>query len=174
MKHSTKHMILAALCLAIAFILPTVTGQAINKIWCPMHIAIFLCAYITDRKWGVLVGFSAPLLRGLLFGMPPLFPTGIAMAFELATYGFLSGLLNEKLPKKNGTIYVSLLCAMICGRVVWGLVSWALYTLVGNPFTWKVFITGALLTAWPGIILQIAVIPLLVMSLRKAKLIDHG
>lgn len=167
-------MILAALCLAIALILPTITGPAINKIWCPMHIAIFLCAYITNKRWGAIVGLTAPLLRGILFGMPPLFPTGIAMAFELATYGFICGLLNEKLPKKDSNIYVSLIVAMICGRIVWGLVSWLLYTIVGNPFTWKVFVSGALLTAWPGIILQIVVIPILIMALRKAKLIDYS
>ena len=167
-------MILAALCLAIAFILPTITGPAINKIWCPMHIAIFLCAYITDKKWGALVGFIAPLLRGLLFGMPPLFPTAIAMAFELATYGFICGLINEKLKKNNKTIYISLIIAMLAGRLVWGVVSWILYTAVGNPFTVELFLAGAFITAWPGIVLQIILIPIIVMALRKAKLIDHG
>ena len=174
MKHSTKHILLAALCLAIAFILPTLTGMAINKVWSPMHIAIFICAYVTDRKLGALTGFIAPIARGLLFGMPPLFPTAIAMAFELATYGYICGLLNVKLPKSNKNIYVSLITAMIIGRIVWGLISWVLYTLMGNPFTWKIFIAGALLNAWPGIVLQIIVIPVLIMALRKAKVIDHG
>ncbi len=57
----------------------------------PMHIPVLLCGLICGWKYGILVGFILPLLRHTIFGMPILFPTGIAMAFELATYGFVIG-----------------------------------------------------------------------------------
>ena len=42
-------------------------------------------------------GFILPFLRSVTFGMPPLFPTAITMAFELATYGLVIGLIMDVL-----------------------------------------------------------------------------
>ena len=49
---------------------------------------------------------------------------GLAMAFELAVYGLIAGLLYSKLPKKISTIYLTLIAAMLCGRLVWGVASY--------------------------------------------------
>ena len=86
----------AALFLAIALVLPFLTGQIpeIGRALSPMHIPVLLCGFTCGWPWGLAVGFIAPLLRGLLFGMPVLFPSGVAMAFELAVYGAVSGYLR--------------------------------------------------------------------------------
>ena len=117
------------------------------------------------------MGFVAPLLRYFLFGMPPLMPTGWAMAFELLTYGLVAGLLYKALPKKTINIYLSLIISMIAGRVVWGVVRLIIAGVVSTPFTWQMFIGGAVLEAIPGIILHIILIPVIVLALKKAKLI---
>lgn len=104
-----------------------------------------------------------------MFGMPPLMPTGLCMAFELAAYGACTGLLYGRLPKNMISVYVSLIGAMVIGRVVWGLVCVPVYGIMGNVFSVQVFLAGALLNAIPGIILQIAVIPVIIMTLKKAK-----
>ena len=106
-----------------------------------------------------------------MFGMPPMMPVAAAMAFELAAYGAITGILYEKLEKNMVSIYVSLIGAMIGGRIVWGVVSMVLYGIMGNAFSVKIFLSGALLKAVPGIVLQIVLIPVIIVALRKAKVI---
>ena len=162
----------AALFLALAMVLPFVTGQIpeIGKSLCPMHIPALLCGFLCGWPWGLAVGFIAPLLRSVIFGMPAMFPGAVAMAFELAVYGGLSGLLYSLLPKKKGSVYITLLIAMVAGRVVWGIVRLILAGLSGSSFTWALFLAGAVTTAIPGIILQLVLIPVLVMVLERAGL----
>jgi len=165
----------SALFLALAMILPFLTGQIpqIGQMLSPMHIPVLLCGYVCGGAWGLAVGAIAPLLRSLLFGMPKLFPSAIAMCFELATYGLVSGLLYRALPRKTSSVYVTLICSMICGRLVWGVARYLLAKIAGIEFTLKMFIAGALTTAIPGIILHIVLIPLIVIALQKAKLISR-
>ena len=162
----------SALFLAIALVLPLLTGQIpeIGKSLCPMHIPVLLCGFLCGWPWGLAVGFIAPLLRSVIFGMPVMFPGAVAMAFELAVYGCVSGLLYKLLPKTKVNLYVTLIVAMIAGRVVWGIVRLILAGLSGNGFTWAMFISGAITTAIPGIILHIILIPILVMVLERAGL----
>ena len=137
-----------------------------------MHIPVLLCGFVCGWPYGLIVGFILPVFRSTLFGMPPMYPTAIAMAFELATYGCISGLMHKLLPKKNGFIYVSLIISMLCGRIVWGVVSFILYGLSNTSFTWEVFMAGAFINAIPGIVIQIIVVPLIVVALSKAKVIE--
>lgn len=93
------------------------------------------------------------------------------MSFELAGYGLFSGLLYRLLPKKTVNIYVSLIGAMILGRIVWGIAMVVISGVTGSAFTWSAFMAGALLNAIPGIILHIVLIPILVMALKRAKVL---
>jgi thiamine transporter ThiT len=172
-KFSTKNLVLSGLFLALCMLLPFITGQipAIGKALLPMHIPVLLCGFICGAPYGVIVGFIAPLLRNLLFQFPPM-PTAATMAFELAAYGLLAGLLYKALPKKPLFVYVSLLLSMIGGRLVWGLASLIIYGLSGASFTWELFMGGALLNAIPGIIAQIVLIPVIIMALRKGRLLQ--
>ena len=99
---------------------------------CPMHIPALLCGFVCGWGWGLAVGFIAPLLRSVLFGMPDMFPTAVSMAFELAAYGLFSGLLYQLLPKKRSNIYVSLILAMLGGRIVWGIAMTIISGVTGN------------------------------------------
>lgn len=168
-QKSLRRLILAALFLALAFVLPFLTGQIpqIGSALCPMHIPALLCGFFCGPWYGLAVGAAAPLLRSLIYGMPPLMPTGIAMCFELAAYGFVAGLLYKVLPKKNGYIYVSLISAMLAGRVVWGIARVVLAGLTHSEFVWSAFLAGAFVNAVPGIILHILLVPTLVMALKK-------
>ena len=167
----TRKLTYAALFLALALVLPFLTGQIpeIGKMLSPMHIPVLLCGFLCGWPWGLAVGFIAPLLRSVLFGVPVMFPGAVAMAFELAVYGALSGLLYSILPRKTRSIYVTLIVSMIAGRVVWGIVRWILAGLSGSSFTWELFIAGAVTNAVPGIILHIVLIPVLVIVLERAR-----
>lgn len=174
-KH-IKNLVVAALMLALAYILPNFTGNIpqFGSMLLPMHLPVLLCGFLCGGPWGAAVGFIAPLMRSAILGMPPMFPTAISMAFELAAYGFLTGVLYKRLPKTPVGIYASLIGAMLIGRVVWGIVR-ALLTLSGNStFSFAAFIAGAFTTAIPGIILQLIAIPALVLALQKAKLVPQA
>lgn len=165
-------MILAALFLALSYVMPFLTGQIpeIGAKLCPLHIPVLLCGFVCGWKWGLTVGFIAPLFRSLLTGgFPPMFPTAVCMAFELATYGALTGLLHRILPQKKAYIYCSLVCAMIAGRLLWGVAMFICMGINGGTFTFAAFIAGAFTNAIPGIILQLAIIPLIVMLLENKK-----
>ena len=166
-------MAYAAVCLALCMVLPFLTGQIpqIGSALSPMHIPVLLAGFLCGPWWAMAVGLTVPLLRHSWLGMPPLV-TAIAMSFELAAYGLFSGLLYRLLPKKAVNIYVSLIGAMFLGRVVWGIAMVVISGVTGSAFTWSAFMAGALLNAVPGIILHIVLIPILVLALKRAKVLD--
>lgn len=165
-------MIYAALFLVLAYVMPFLTGQIpeIGAKLCPMHIPVLLCGFICSWQWGLTVGFAAPLLRSLALGMPPIFPTAVCMAFELASYGTAAGLLHRFLPKRKPYIYLSLTVSMIIGRLVWGCAMLACMGLKGGNFTLAAFFSGAVLGALPGIIVQVILVPILVIMLDNPKI----
>lgn len=171
-RRAIRRLVFSALCLTLCLVLPFLTGQIpqIGGMLCPMHIPVLLAGFLCGPWWAMAVGFAAPALRWLLFSMPPLMPTGLAMTFELAVYGFISGVLHRLLPDNTRSVYISLCAAMLSGRVVWGVASIFIYAASGQPFTWPIFFAGAFLNAIPGIVLHIAVIPVLVLALKKAAL----
>jgi len=168
-------MVLAALFLALAFVLPFLTGQIpeIGSMLCPMHIPVLLCGFVCGWPWGLAVGVVAPILRSVTLGMPPMFPTAVCMAAELAAYGAVSGLMYKLLPRKKLSIYASLLIAMVMGRLVWGAAMFACMGISGGSFGFAAFLAGAVTNAVPGIILQVVLIPVVVMILEKLKLLKY-
>lgn len=174
MNKTTKNLTLSAMFLAIGMVLPFVTGQIqqIGNMLLPMHLPVFLCGLICGWQYGAIVGFVLPLLRFVTFGMPPLFPTATAMAFELATYGLVAGLLYGRSRWQCVfALYRSLIVAMLAGRIVWGAVQIVLLGLSGSSFTWQAFMAGAFLNAIPGIIVQLTLIPALMVALNKTGLV---
>jgi LytS/YehU family sensor histidine kinase len=166
-------MVSAALFLALAYVLPFLTGQIpeIGSMLCPMHIPVLLCGFVCGPWWGAAVGLAAPLFRSVTMGMPPLFPTAACMAAELAVYGLAAGWLHRLLPARRVFLYVSLLSAMVLGRLVWG---GAMLLAVGvRGFGLSAFFAGAVLNALPGIVLQIVLVPILVILLDNPKILKR-
>lgn len=171
-RNDIKKLTLSAMFLALAFVMPFLTGQLpqIGSMLCPLHIPVLLCGFFCGATWGLGVGFIAPILRSFTLGMPQMFPTAFCMAFELAAYGFVSGWLHNKLPKKKISVYASLLGAMIIGRLVWGIVMFVCMGLSASKFGFTAFLAGAFFNAIPGIVLQIIVIPILVITLENDRM----
>ena len=171
-KDNLRRLILAAVFLAIGTVLPTLTGQIkeIGDSLLPMHIPVMLCGLLCGMGYGLTVGLIMPFLRALTFGMPPLYPNAVWMALELAAYGFVIGLLYRRSKKKN-TFYLCacLLCAMIAGRIVWGIAKATLLGMDGRTFTVNAFIVGGVIDALPGIILQFILSPIVMNLINKIK-----
>lgn len=174
MRKNIRNLVLSGLFMALGYIMPffTMQIQAFGSMLLPMHIPVLLCGFICGAPYGLIVGFITPLLRSVITSMPPIYPIALAMAFELAAYGFLAGLLYKILPKKPLLVYVDLILAMIGGRIVWGIASLVLFAIKGNAFTLALFLNGAFVNALPGIIVQIVLIPLIILALQKANLMQ--
>lgn len=170
-----KNLTLAAMFLALGLVLPFFTGQVpqIGNMLLPMHIPVLLCGLICGWRYGGLVGVILPLLRYALFGMPVIFPTGIAMSFELLTYGAVIGYLYAHSRWQCvRALYRCMIAAMIAGRIVWGIVEIALLGIGGSGgFTVQMFLAGAFLNAVPGIILQFVLIPSVMIALNRTGLV---
>ncbi|MBQ2190872.1 MAG: ECF transporter S component, partial [Clostridia bacterium] len=69
--------------------------------------------------------------------------------------------------KKLVAVLVSLILAMILGRLVWGGVMWLIMNVNGKGFTIEQFLAGAVLNAIPGIIIQIVLVPTIMMTLDR-------
>ena len=174
-QNSTLNMVLSAMFIGIGLVLPFVTGQIpeIGKALSPMHIPVYLCGFICGWPYGLIVGFILPLLRSVIFHMPALYPDAVGMAFELATYGFVTGvvygILKNTSIQKLVSIYVTLVIAMLCGRVVWGIARLILLGIQGTAFTFEMFLAGAFIKAVPGIIVHLLLIPPIVFALERTK-----
>lgn len=169
-----KNMIISALFMGIGLVLPLLTGQIrqFGNMLLPMHIPVLLCGLICGWQYGLAVGFILPLMRSMIFGMPVMYPMAIAMSFELATYGFVTGFLySHSKWQCVKSVYRCMIAAMISGRIVWGLAEVILLGVGANGFTFQAFIAGAFLNAIPGIIIQLALIPAIMVALNRAKLV---
>jgi len=176
-SNNVKQLALSAMFVAIGLVLPFFTGQIpqIGKMMLPMHIPVLLCGLICDWKYGAVVGFTTPLLRSIVFGMPILYPTAVVMAVELMTYGLVIGFLYGRSRWKCIiALYRCLIIAMISGRIVKALTEIVLLGVGENGFSYQAFIAGAFLNAIPGIVIQLVLIPTIMVLLNRTGLVPFG
>lgn len=175
-KHNViRKMTFSAMFIALAFVLPFLTANIpeIGQALCPMHIPVILCGFICGWQYGLAVGYVSPLMRSFIMHAPPVM-SAIPMAFELAAYGAIAGLMYKLLPKKAPFMYVDLLVSMIAGRLVWGTVKFFMAGLDVSAFGLSAFWAGAVMGSIPGIIVQIVLIPAIVYALSRAGLMLNG
>lgn len=170
---SIKKICVTAISIALCVILPILFHMAgLGSTFAPMHIPALLCGLICGGWYGVGCGIIGPVLSSILTGMPA--PTiMISMVPELITYGVVSGLMMRivRTGKLGADLYISLVTAMLAGRIVAGIAKALFYMTTGEAFTFAIWISGHFVTAMPGIICHLIVIPILMAALYRAKLI---
>lgn len=168
---SVKKLVFTAACTALCVVLPMAFHAIPNggSVFLPMHIPVLLCGLICGWLYGGVCGLLGPLLSSLLTGMPPaaVLP---AMMVECATYGLVSGMMMKYVRVGRGTtdLYISLVSAMVLGRVVSGFAKALIFNPGISPFAW---VTTSLVTGIPGIIVQLLLMPLVVFTLTRARVI---
>ena len=168
MKSTTKKLVSCALCIAIGVLLPMAFHVIPNagSIFLPMHIPVLICGLFCGTPYGLACGIITPFLSSVTTGMPPamMLPQ---MMIELAVYGLVAGLCSKYIPQENemSKLYMSLIIAMLAGRIVNGFVN--TFILSTQGYTLSVFMTASFITCLPGIILQLIVVPILVRILNK-------
>ncbi len=177
-KSAALRLCTAAMCLAAGILLPQLfhlPGVSISgQIFLPMHLPVFLCGLLCGWSWGAAVGVVLPLISSAITSMPVMYPTGFSMMGELCAYGAICGILYRKVfSSKKGMlpIYFSMLPAMLAGRLVAGLIKWILLMGSENPLTMHAFLASSFVTAWPGIIIQLILIPAIMLALQKSGIV---
>ena len=167
-----KKSILTAVCIALCVVLPQAFHAIPNagSVYLPMHIPVLLCGLICGAPYGLLCGLAGPALSHLFTGMPPI---GMlpSMLVECAVYGFAAGaMMKIKTKRLYPDLYLSLVVAMIAGRIVSGIAK----ALIFSPgMALSAWVTASFVTALPGISIQLVLLPAVVHSLMKAKLIPY-
>lgn len=171
---SVKKSIITAVCIALCIVLPQAFHAIPNAggVYLPMHIPVLLCGLICTWQYGLLCGIVGPILSALFTGMPPvaILPS---MIVELAVYGAVSSLMMAAVKTKHAYVdmYISLIIAMIAGRVVSGVAKALIFS--AGEYSMTAWVTGSFVVSFPGIIIQLVLIPTIVFALMKAKLIPQ-
>ena len=164
---AVKRTVLAALCAALCVVLPIAVHSIPNAgaVILPMHIPVLICGMVCGWPYGFVCGLLGPLLSSLLTGMPDaaILP---AMMVECAVYGMVTGILLKYIWTKNTQLdlYIVLVVAMIAGRVVSGITKALIFT---PGLTMSAWIASGFVTALPGIVIQLALVPQVVCLLMK-------
>ncbi len=167
-----KRLCIAAICVALCYVLPIAFHAVPNAgtVFLPMHIPVLLCGLVCGWPYGFACGLLGPFLSSFT-GMPPLaiLPS---MMVECAAYGCVSGLGMHFVRTRStaADLYISLLAAMILGRVVSGLAKSLIFSPGTAPFAW---VTTSLVAGIPGICIQLLILPAVVLALSKARLIPE-
>ena len=175
---SVKRACICAICMALCYVLPLAFHAfGVGELFLPMHIPVLLCGMICGWAYGAFCGIAAPILSCALSGMPS--ATGlISMVPELCCYGLISGLVLRFVHTKNSyaDLYIALVIAMLIGRVAGGAAK-ALFYLSGmsamTEFSFSLLAASYFVESLPGIAVQLIILPTLVFTLMKAKLIPE-
>lgn len=156
----------SGLLIAFGILLPQafhVFGQSAGMTFLPIQIPILLAGLVLGPLYGGIVGIMVPVLSCILTGMPPV-PKVYFMLFELSMYGIVTGLLIRKM-----NVYISLLGAMLAGRILYGLaLAGGVYVLgIHAPFMNAAAFWGGIISGIPGMFIQIMVLPILYMVLKR-------
>ena len=172
MNNTTKQLVLTALFIAIGVVLPQAFHAIPNagSIFLPMHIPVLISGFAVGPLFGACCGLLTPILSHLLFSMPPA-PVLGQMICELTVYGLATGLFSKLLKIENLTLktYAVLILSMICGRLTYGVLNALIFK--AGAYSMQAWISAAFVTALPGIVIQLVLIPILVIRLKKANLI---
>lgn len=165
-KNTTQEIVLGGLLLASGVILPMVFhlfGMT-GPIFLPMHIPVLIAGFLLSPQLALIVGIMTPLLSSMFTGMPVMFPIGMIMAVELGVYALAASVSVRKL---NMPTIPSLLAAMVTGRIAAGITVALLVQLFGIKMNALLYLKAAVVTGIPGILIQLAVVPILVIAIKK-------
>jgi hypothetical protein len=167
-----KQSIITAVSIALCVVLPLAfhsIPQA-GLIYCPMHIPVLICGLVCDWQFGLACGIIGPVVSSVITGMPSIVDLP-SMMIELVIYGVVCALIMKVVHTKKlyVDLYLSLVVAMLLGRVVAGIVKALIFAR--GSMTVTTWATTYFVTCLPGIIIQLVLIPSIYFALEKANLI---
>lgn len=165
-RGKTYQIVLAGILVAMGVLLPLFTAHAFGipgTVLLPMHIPVFLMGFLCGPKFGAVGGVVIPILSSVLTGMPVAFPMLPIMIGELSVYGGISGFLYKKI---GLAIYPSLIIAMCCGKLTYGLI-FSMLLFMNDGKLQALSMSGAILQGIPGIVIQLIFVPAILVAIKK-------
>ena len=158
----------AFLCLCLGVALPALVRMRSGwePVLLPAQLCVLLCGLLCGPAYGLACGALCQVASHLVFGVPGLgaLPVGICLC---AMYGFLAGLLVCLL--RSGwnwvNVYAALIGAVLLGRGVEGLLNAFLFR--PGAYSWWIWAWESFVIPLPGLIIQLAVLPVAVLALWK-------
>lgn len=169
-----RKSIITAICMALCVVLPLAFHLIPDggTLFSPMHLPVFLCGLVCGWQYGLLCGLLGPVLSSFITGMPGIgyLPT---MMIELALYGLVCGLMIKLVHtgKKTTDIYISLLTAMVIGRILTGIIR--AFVFAPGSLSIQIWATSYFVSCLPGIIVQLVLLPILYHALERANLLPE-
>ena len=165
-KTNVAKLVFGGLLVALGILLPQafhIFGTSGGGMFLPIHIPVLMAGMILGPYYGGAIGLLVPILSFLLTGMPPV-PKVYFMLVELITYGIVVGVMIRR-----SNVYISLLVAMISGRILYGcaLILGVKLLHFTAPFANLAAFISGIVTGIPGILLQFLILPILYKALRK-------
>lgn len=170
---SSKRVTLCAVCIALCYVLPIAFHSVgLGSVLSPMHIPVLLCGLLCGGGAGFLCGLIGPVLSSLLSGMPPVLML-VRMIPELCVYGLTAGFSMKHLRTGSNAkdVYISLIAAMVAGRIVGGIATAVFFAVTSGVYSVALWFTSYFIESVPGIVTHLVLVPVLVFSLQKARLI---
>ena len=159
----TKYYIFSSVFTLLAVSVPWVLHQfnLLGPQFLPMQIFVLVAGFLFGWRTGLLVGIISPIISYSLTHLPvmAILPQ---VVLELAVYGLAIGVLSQK----NVNIWISLVSAMILGRLA--------RILFISVFASQMDALEFIKISLPGIILQIILIPVAVYFIQKFLEMKNG
>lgn len=131
-------------------------GAAVGQTFLPMHLSVILVGLVAGPAVGLVSGALAPLASFALSGMPVV-TTLPFMVVELAAYGLVAGLVRSvRMPA-----VLRVLAAQVGGRVVLTVATLLAASLLSSPASAAAIWTTTLVAGLPGVVIQLALLPVL-------------
>jgi hypothetical protein len=149
-----RSYIFQILFITIAVFLPVLahlTGAPV-RILLPMHWAVILAGLIYGWRGGAISGLLAPIVSYMISGFP-LPGILMQMTIELFAYGFITGLLREKL---RSNAFISVAAALIAGRIFFIISVAAMGVIPGGYIE---YFTNSLIPGSAAAAIQILTLP---------------
>lgn len=169
MKANTRQITLIALFIALCLLVPMLFHLVgLGKMFLPMFLPILMAGFLIKFPTATLVGLLGPWISALVTGMPPLFPTAISMSVEGSVTSGLASYLyhNKRLPL--WLCIISPVIAQRAARIVMLLLILPLFGLPAKALSFADFVY-----TFPGVLLQLIFVPLVLKMLWKTKLMER-
>ena len=163
----TRELAYCGLFGAAALLLPVLFHLVrLGHVFMPMYLPLVTLAFFVGPLPAALTAAITPPLSGAMTGMPPFFPpVAVWMAIELAIMSALIAAVRARRPRANE--WLVLVPVLLLGRAIHVGLVYATSLALELPAG---FMAGlSLVSGWPGIILMIAVVPLIVRSRQIAR-----
>ena len=158
-------LILSLMFLALAVlsgIIPGSAGRTVEMFALPLAAAI-LAGILAGTPEGLAAGVLAPLLIFLIRGDTDFLRDALPAIISLGTSGFFAGLIYGRCMSAVGASVT----AVLSGRITLAVSKLLIFYAVGEPYTVLIYVREAFTGVWPGLLIALVLIPVIIFMLRK-------